>query len=47
MGVIQLLTAFAIGPPALIGGLGVLFGTLVCFIGQPGDWDHRPPSDHP
>ena len=34
-GLIQLLCAVAVGPPALIGGLGVLFGTLVAFAAQP------------
>lgn len=31
IGLVQLLSALAVGPPALIGGLGVLFGTLVAF----------------
>lgn len=49
----QLFTALELGPPALIGAVGTVFGLLMAFASQyqpradppkPGDWDYRPPG---
>lgn len=32
--IIQLLTAFSLGPAALVGGVGIIFGLVIAFAGQ-------------
>jgi hypothetical protein len=32
--IVQLLTAFSIGPAALVGGVGIIFGLVIAFAGQ-------------